>query len=491
MKKFILSIDQGTTSTRSVLFDLKGKPFFISRKEFKQYFPKDGWVEHNPEEIWKTTKIVLKNALLKIKKIKGEILTLGITNQRETTIIWDKQTGKSIYNAIVWQDRRTSDLCDSLKKKGLQKIIKSKTGLILDPYFSATKIKWILENVPKAKNLLKKNRLLFGTVDTYLVWKLTGGKIHATDSTNASRTMIFNIKKNCWDKKLLKLLKIPHIILPDVKNSADDFGLTNKSITNKSYPISGVIGDQQAAAIGQSCYTKGSTKITYGTGAFVIMNTGDKIIKSKNKLLSTVCYRIDNKTTYALEGSIFVAGAAIQWLRDKLKIIKNANLTEKISRKQKNNNNLYLVPAFTGLGAPHWKPDARGTLVGITRDTERDHVIRATLESIAYQSSDLLNAMQKDGVKPLIVKVDGGMVQNNWLMQFISDVLNLPIYRPKVHETTALGAALIAGYGIGIYKSLSHISKKLKYDKKFYPKMAHKKRFKLLNGWSQAIRKSL
>ena len=491
MKKFILSIDQGTTSTRSVLFDLKGKPFFISRKEFRQYFPKDGWVEHNPEEIWKTTKIVLKNALLKIKKIKGEILTLGITNQRETTIIWDKQTGKSIYNAIVWQDRRTSDLCDSLKKKGLQKIIKSKTGLILDPYFSATKIKWILENVPKAKNLLKKNRLLFGTVDTYLVWKLTGGKIHATDSTNASRTMIFNIKKNCWDKKLLKLLKIPHIILPDVKNSADDFGLTNKSITNKSYPISGVIGDQQAAAIGQSCYTKGSTKITYGTGAFVIMNTGDKIIKSKNKLLSTVCYRIDNKTTYALEGSIFVAGAAIQWLRDKLKIIKNANLTEKISRKQKNNNNLYLVPAFTGLGAPHWKPDARGTLVGITRDTERDHVIRATLESIAYQSSDLLNAMQKDGVKPLIVKVDGGMVQNNWLMQFISDVLNLPIYRPKVHETTALGAALIAGYGIGIYKSLSHISKKLKYDKKFYPKMAHKKRFKLLNGWSQAIRKSL
>ena len=491
MKKFILSIDQGTTSTRSVLFDLKGKPFFISRKEFKQYFPKDGWVEHNPEEIWKTTKIVLKNALLKIKKIKGEILTLGITNQRETTIIWDKQTGKSIYNAIVWQDRRTSDLCDSLKKKGLQKIIKSKTGLILDPYFSATKIKWILENVPKAKNLLKKNRLLFGTVDTYLVWKLTGGKIHATDSTNASRTMIFNIKKNCWDKKLLKLLKIPHIILPDVKNSADDFGLTNKSITNKSYPISGVIGDQQAAAIGQSCYTKGSTKITYGTGAFVIMNTGDKIIKSKNKLLSTVCYRIDNKTTYSLEGSIFVAGAAIQWLRDKLKIIKNANLTEKISRKQKNNNNLYLVPAFTGLGAPHWKPDARGTLVGITRDTERDHVIRATLESIAYQSSDLLNAMQKDGVKPLIVKVDGGMVQNNWLMQFISDVLNLPIYRPKVHETTALGAALIAGYGIGIYKSLSHMSKKLKYDKKFYPKMAHKKRFKLLNGWSQAIRKSL
>ncbi len=323
------------------------------------------------------------------------------------------------------------------------------------------------------------------------MWKLTGGKIHATDSTNASRTMIFNIKKNCWDKKLLKLLKIPNIILPDIKNSADDFGSTNKSITYKSYPISGVIGDQQAAAIGQSCYTRGSTKITYGTGAFVIMNTGDKIIKSKNKLLSTVCYRIDNKTTYALEGSIFVAGAAIQWLRDKLKIIKNANLTEKISRKQKNNNNLYLVPAFTGLGAPYWKPDARGTLVGITRDTERDHVIRATLESIAYQSSDLLNAMQKDGVKPLIVKVDGGMVQNNWLMQFISDVLNLPIYRPKVHETTALGAALIAGYGIGIYKSLSYMSKKLKYDKKFYPKMAHKKRFKLLNGWSQAIRKSI
>ena len=491
MKNFILSIDQGTTSTRSILFDLKGKPIFVSQKEFKQYYPKDGWVEHNPEEIWVTTKKVIKEIINKNKKIKGNILTIGITNQRETTLLWDSKTGKCIYNAIVWQDRRTTNLCNKLKKKGLENLIKSRTGLLLDPYFSATKIKWIIENIPSAKKLLKKNRLLFGTIDTYLIWKLTKGKIHATDSTNASRTMLFNIKKNCWDKKILKLLKIPESILPNVKNSADNFGFTDKSITKKSYPINGVIGDQQAATVGQSCFQKGSTKITFGTGAFIIMNTGNNKINSKNKLLSTICYRINNRTTFALEGSIFIAGASVQWLRDKLKIIKSAKITEKISKKQINNNNVYLVPAFTGLGAPYWKPNVRGILTGLTRDTGRNEIIRATLESVAYQTSDLLNAMKKDGLKPSVIKVDGGMANNYWFIQFLTDILNIKALKPKVYETTSLGAAVMAGYYIGVYKSLSDITRNWKFDKKFVPKIVHKNRLKLLNGWHQAIRKTL
>ena len=491
MKNFILSIDQGTTSTRSILFDLKGKPVFVSQKEFKQYYPKDGWVEHNPEEIWVTTKKVIKEIINKNKKIKGNILTIGITNQRETTLLWDSKTGKCIYNAIVWQDRRTTNLCNKLKKKGLENLIKSRTGLLLDPYFSATKIKWIIENIPSAKKLLKKNRLLFGTIDTYLIWKLTKGKIHATDSTNASRTMLFNIKKNCWDKKILKLLKIPECILPNVKNSADNFGFTDKSITKKSYPINGVIGDQQAATVGQSCFQKGSTKITFGTGAFIIMNTGNNKINSKNKLLSTICYRINNRTTFALEGSIFIAGASVQWLRDKLKIIKSAKITEKISKKQINNNNVYLVPAFTGLGAPYWKPNVRGILTGLTRDTGRNEIIRATLESVAYQTSDLLNAMKKDGLKPSVIKVDGGMANNYWFIQFLTDILNIKVLKPKVYETTSLGAAVMAGYYIGVYKSLSDITRNWRFDKKFVPKIVHKNRLKLLNGWHRAIRKTL
>ena len=491
MKNFILSIDQGTTSTRSILFDLKGKPVFVSQKEFKQYYPKDGWVEHNPEEIWVTTKKVIKEIINKNKKIKGNILTIGITNQRETTLLWDSKTGKCIYNAIVWQDRRTTNLCNKLKKKGLENLIKSRTGLLLDPYFSATKIKWIIENIPSAKKLLKKNRLLFGTIDTYLIWKLTKGKIHATDSTNASRTMLFNINKNCWDKKILKLLKIPESILPNVKNSADNFGFTDKSITKKSYPINGVIGDQQAATVGQSCFQKGSTKITFGTGAFIIMNTGNNKINSKNKLLSTICYRINNRTTFALEGSIFIAGASVQWLRDKLKIIKSTKITEKISKKQINNNNVYLVPAFTGLGAPYWKPNVRGILTGLTRDTGRNEIIRATLESVAYQTSDLLNAMKKDGLKPSVIKVDGGMANNYWFIQFLTDILNIKVLKPKVYETTSLGAAVMAGYYIGVYKSLSDITRNWRFDKKFVPKIVHKNRLKLLNGWHRAIRKTL
>ena len=491
MKRFIVAIDQGTTSSRAILFSLSGKPVCSSQKEFKQYFPKDGWVEHDPNEIWNTTKKVLINIIKKSKKLKGKIVTIGITNQRETTILWDKKTGKPVYNAIVWQDRRTAEFCKKFKTKIKEKIINKKTGLLVDPYFSGTKIKWILDNVPKAKKLAKNNQLLFGTVDTFLIWKLTKGKMHLTDATNASRTMLFNISTNKWDKDILFNLRIPKNILPAVKNSSDDFGFTAKSITGNSYPINGVVGDQQAASIGQSCFTKGSVKSTYGTGAFVLMNTGNKKIYSKNKLLTTICYRLNGKTTYALEGSIFIAGAGVQWLRDKIKFISNSAETEKIAQSMKSNNGIYLVPAFTGLGAPYWNPNSRGVICGLTRDTSQKEIVRATLESVAYQSNDLFNAMKNDGVKPNLIKVDGGMVKNNWFSQFLSDVIDTKVIRPKVQETTALGAAFMAGLRIGIYNSLNDISKNWKIDKKFVPKISKSKRTKLLKEWEQAIRKTL
>tara|TARA_Y100000590_G_scaffold82147_1_gene91472 strand:+ start:179 stop:1657 length:1479 start_codon:yes stop_codon:yes gene_type:complete len=491
VKRFIVAVDQGTTSSRAILFNLSGKPIHSSQKEFKQYFPKDGWVEHNPNDIWRTTLSVLKNVINKSKKLKGKILTLGITNQRETTILWNKKNGKPVYNAIVWQDRRTSDFCKKLKLKKKEKFYNKRTGLLIDPYFSATKIKWILENVREAKKLAKQNKLLFGTVDTFLLWKLTKGKIHATDATNASRTMLFNISKNKWDKEILKSLKISENILPEVKDSSDDFGYTHKSITGKSYPITGVIGDQQSAAVGQCCFVKGSVKSTYGTGAFVLMNTGDKKIYSKNKLLTTVCYRLNGKITYALEGSIFIAGAGVQWLRDKVRLVNNANETEKIAKSLKNNGGIYLVPAFTGLGAPYWKPESRGVLCGLTRDTNRKEIIRAMLESVAYQSHDLFFAMYKDGLKPKIIKVDGGMIKNNWLSQFLADIISLKVLRPKVKETTALGAAFMAGLRIGVYKSLNDIMKNWKIDRKFHPKINKLNRTKLLKGWEQAIKKTL
>ena len=491
MKRFIVAIDQGTTSSRAILFSLSGKPVCSSQKEFKQYFPKDGWVEHDPNEIWNTTKKVLINIIKKSKKLKGKIITIGITNQRETTILWDKKTGKPVYNAIVWQDRRTAEFCKKFKTKIKEKIINKKTGLLVDPYFSGTKIKWILDNVPKAKKLAKNNQLLFGTVDTFLIWKLTKGKMHVTDATNASRTMLFNISTNKWDKDILFNLRIPKNILPAVKNSSDDFGFTAKSITGNSYPINGVVGDQQAASIGQSCFTKGSVKSTYGTGAFVLVNTGNKKIYSKNKLLTTICYRLNGKTTYALEGSIFIAGAGVQWLRDKIKFISSAAETEKIAQSMKSNNGIYLVPAFTGLGAPYWNPNSRGVICGLTRDTSQKEIVRATLESVAYQSNDLFNAMKNDGVKPNLIKVDGGMVKNNWFSQFLSDVIDTKVIRPKVQETTALGAAFMAGLRIGVYNSLKDISKNWKIDKKFVPKIGKSKRTKLLKEWEQAIRKTL
>ena len=491
MKKFIISIDQGTTSSRVILFDTKGNIVFVSQFEFKQYFPKNGWVEHNPNEIWFTTLKALKQVINKAKKLKGHILTIGITNQRETTILWNKKTGKPIYNAIVWQDRRTQDYCKLLKKKNYENLFRNKTGLFIDPYFSATKIKWILDNVKISKKLLSSNDLLFGTVDTFLIWKLTKGKQHLTEASNASRTMLYNINNNKWDKEILKKLNIPQKILPEVKNSADNFGKTDKKITGVEISISAVLGDQQAAAFGQTCFEKGSIKSTYGTGAFVIMNTGPKKINSKNKLLTTICYRLNNKNTYALEGSIFIAGAGVQWLRDKVKLIKKAPETEKISKSSKVNDGVFVVPAFSGMGAPYWRPDARGVITGLTRDSDWKSIVRATVESVGYQSFDLFDSMNKDGLKPKIVKVDGGMVANNWFTQFLADIINLKVVRPKILETTALGVALLAGHQIGEYKSLNQIKNMWKKDRIFKPKMKQNFRKDLLNGWKLAIKKTL
>ena len=491
MKKFLVSIDQGTTSTRSILFDIKGNILFTSQFEFKQYFPKNGWVEHDPNEIWLTTIKSLKKVINKALKLKGKILSIGITNQRETTILWNKKTGKPIYNAIVWQDRRTEKYCEYLKKKKYEKKFREKTGLFIDPYFSATKIKWILQNVKQSKNLLKSNNLLFGTVDTFLIWKLTSGKKHLTEATNASRTLLYNINKNQWDTEIIKKLKIPINILPEVKNSVDDFGITDKKIVGQNIPISAVLGDQQAAAVGQACFEKGSTKSTYGTGAFVLMNTGYKKINSKNKLLTTICYRLNNKNTYALEGSIFIAGAGIQWLRDKIKLINNAYETEKILKNTKSNNGVYIVPAFSGLGAPYWKPDARGLITGLTRNSDWKSFVRATIESVAYQTNDLFDAMNKDGLKPNIVKIDGGMVVNNWFSQFLSDIIDLKIIRPKIQETTALGVALFAGYKVGVFKSLNQIKRLWRKDRDFKPKISRSLRNNLIKDWNLAIKKTL
>ena len=491
MKKLLLSIDQGTTSSRSILFDLKGNKIFSSQFEFQQIFPNSGWVEHNPEEIWKVTLKTIKEAIRKSKNLKSKIISIGITNQRETTILWDKNTGKPIYNAIVWQDRRTQKICENLKKRKLENSFRKKTGLFIDPYFSATKVKWILDNVSLSKKLIKNKRLMFGTIDTFLIWRLTDKTNHFTDATNASRTMMFNINSNQWDYEILKKLNIPKSILPTVKNSADNFGTTSKKIIGEEIPINAVLGDQQAAAVGQACFNKGSVKSTYGTGAFAIMNTGNTKILSKNKLLTTICYRLKNKNTYALEGSIFIAGAGVQWLRDKVKLINNAHETEKIANSKKNNDGIYIVPAFTGLGAPYWSPDSRGLITGLTRNTDWKNLVRAVVESVAYQSYDLFESMRKDGSRPKIIKVDGGMIANNWFAQFLSDILDTNVLRPKIQETTALGVAFFAAYQAGEFKSLNEITSKWKKDAMFKPKISKKMRINLLKGWEQAIRKTL
>ena len=491
MKKFIISIDQGTTSSRAILFDLKGKPIFVSQTEFTQYFPDDGWVEHDPEEIWKTTLKVLRNVIKKSKALKGKILTIGITNQRETTILWDRKSGKPIYNAIVWQDRRTSDFCKSLVEQGLEETVMNKSGLVIDPYFSATKIKWILDNVHGARSKAENNEICFGTVDSFLLWKLTGGKVHATDATNASRTSLYNIESLEWDNELLKIFDVPKSLMPVVMDSNSHFGDISKDIINVELPILSILGDQQAAAVGQACFKPGSIKSTYGTGCFVIINSGKKIIKSNSRLLGTICYKINGEVTYALEGSIFIAGAVVQWLRDSLKIIETASQTEDIIEKMQSNSGVYLVPAFTGLGCPYWDPDARGAIYGITRDTGKNEITRAAIESVAYQTRDLFKAMSEDGISPKMLRVDGGMTDNDWLMQFLSNILDISVEVPKITETTALGVAMMAALTDGKYSTLEELSNLWSSNKSYIPKIDKSERDDLLKNWDYYVNKTL
>ena len=490
MPKYILSIDQGTTSTRSMIFDNEFKIIGSSQKEFKQFFPKDGCVEHDPLEImdtvYTTVKEAIENAAIRI----DEILSIGIVNQRETVVLWNKETGKPIYKAIVWQDRRTAGYCNKLKEQGHADDILNITGLIVDSYFSATKIKWLLDNISDARELANKGELLFGTIDTWIIWNLTKGASHVTDATNASRTMIFDIKKNIWSNKLLKLFDIPATILPEVKDCAADFGIA--SLLDKEIKIGGVAGDQQAAAIGQACLNPGSVKSTYGTGCFMIMNTGEDLKISTNKLLSTIAYRIDGKTSYALEGSIFIAGAAVQWLRDSLKIITDAEETNELYNQADPSQKIYLVPAFTGLGAPYWDGEARGSIFGLTRNSGIPEMVKAAIDSVAYQTKDLLLAMEKDsGLKINVIRVDGGMVKNESFLQFLSSLLQINVDRPTIIETTALGAAYLAGYQAGIFKNMEEISSKWKSEKVFVQKL-HKKEVKYLyNGWLKAVKGTL
>jgi glycerol kinase len=487
MSQYILSIDQGTTSSRAMLFDKHGHAGFTAQKEFVQHFPKDGWVEHNAEEIWSTTLAVVREALAQAKTDNCEIAAIGITNQRETTVVWDRSSGEPIYNAIVWQDRRTADYCGSLRQQGMEAVVASKTGLLLDPYFSGTKVNWILENVTGARARAEKGELAFGTIDCFLIWRLTGGKVHATDATNASRTLMFDIHQQIWDHELLEMLSVPATLLPEVLDCADDYGTTSKSLLGAEIPIAGVAGDQQAALIGQACFEPGMIKSTYGTGCFMMLNTGEQALVSNNKLLTTVGYRLNGKTCYALEGSIFIAGAAVQWLRDGIGIIDSAQETEALAASLKSNNGVYLVPAFTGLGAPHWDPDARGAIFGITRDTGVAELVRATLESVCYQTFDLLEAKRRDGLKPTRLRVDGGMVQNNWLCQFLADTLDIIVERPLVTETTALGAAYLAGLQIGLFDSLADISTKWRADREFHAEMESSQRNLLLANWHEAV----
>jgi glycerol kinase len=491
MTHVILSIDQGTTSSRTLVFSQKGDVLFTAQEEFPQIYPADGWVEHDPEAIWDTTLKTLRKAYHFAKEQKAEIAGLGITNQRETTLIWERATGKAIYNAIVWQDRRTAENCRQIKARYDESKLTAKTGLLLDPYFSATKASWILDHVEGARTRAQNGELAFGTIDSFLIWRLTGGKVHATDATNASRTNLFNIHNQDWDEELLRLFNVPVSVLGEVKDCADDYGVLDSDILGEAIPILGVAGDQQAAAIGQSCFNKGDIKSTYGTGCFVILNTGEECITSKNRLLSTVCYRLGGKTTYALEGSIFIAGAAVQWLRDGLQIIKDAAETEAMCVGLESNKGVYLVPAFTGLGAPHWDPNARGAIFGLTRDTGRSEIARATVESVCYQTYDLFKAMSEDGVTPSSLRVDGGMVHNSWMVQHLSSVLDIPVERPKVLETTALGAAYLAGLQAGLYSSLEAVQANWRADKHFEPKMDPQERETLLKGWNIAVKKVL
>lgn len=488
MKEFILALDQGTTSSRAIIFDNNGRPVATAQKEFRQYFPKPGWVEHDPEEIWLTQSGVALEAIKKAKLKSSDIRAIGITNQRETTVVWNRKTGKPVYKAIVWQDRRTADFCDLLRKNGSDKKILKKTGLIADAYFSATKVKWILDNVKGARKLAEEGQLAFGTIDSWLVWKLTGGKLHITDVSNASRTMLFNIYTLKWDNELLKLFDIPALVLPEVKSSSEVYGNTT-GLFETAIPVAGIAGDQQAALFGQMCIEPGMVKNTYGTGCFMMMNIGTKPIESKNRLLTTIAWKTGNETYYALEGSIFIAGAVVQWLRDGLGIIKKSSDVEKLASQVKDSGGVYFVPAFAGLGAPYWNQHARGTLVGITRGTTSAHIARAALDSIAFQTLEVLLAMQKDsGLKIRELRVDGGATVNDNLMQFQSDILQSKVVRPEITETTALGAAYLAGLAVKYWESINDIRKQWQVERTFSPKLKTTNTKVLIEGWHRAVK---
>jgi len=492
-KKYVLALDQGTTSCRAILFDRDSNIKGVAQKEFTQIYPKAGWVEHNAEEIWSTQYGVIAEVIAKTGINPEEIAAIGITNQRETTVVWDKNTGKPVYNAIVWQCRRTAGICDELKAKGMEQAFRSKTGLVVDAYFSGTKVKWILDNVEGAREKAENGELLFGTMDTWLIWKLTGGKVHVTDYSNASRTLMYNIRELCWDEELLEALGVPSSMLPEVKPSSEVYGLTEpEQFLGHAVPIAGVAGDQQAALFGQACYRPGMAKNTYGTGCFMLMNTGDKLYDSQNGLLTTIAWGLDGKVEYALEGSIFIAGAAIQWLRDGLKVLEAAPDSEYFASKVEDTDGVYLVPAFAGLGAPYWDMRARGAIVGLTRGTTKEHIIRAALDSLAYQTKDVLGAMEADsGIKLQALKVDGGAVANHLLMQFQADILGVPVARPKVIETTALGAAYLAGLAVGFWQSKEALAKRWQLDRRFESNMGEEQRNKLYNGWKRAVTRSM
>ncbi|GAQ25179.1 glycerol kinase GlpK [Tepidanaerobacter syntrophicus] len=492
MSRYIMALDQGTTSSRAIIFDENGLIKGVTNREFTQIYPKPGWVEHDAMEIWGSQIGVAKEVLLKCGLAVHDIAAIGITNQRETTVVWDKNTGKPVYNAIVWQCRRTASICDELKERGLTEKIREKTGLVVDAYFSGTKIKWILDNVEGAREKAEKGDLLFGNIDTWLIWNLTGGKVHVTDYSNASRTMLFNIHTLDWDEDILKELNIPKNMLPKVMPSSCVYGYTTTEIFGGEVPIAGVAGDQQAALFGQACYSAGMAKNTYGTGCFMLMNTGEKAVESKHGLLTTIAWGVDGKVEYALEGSIFIAGAVIQWLRDELRVLDNAAQSEELAMKVEDNNGVYLVPAFVGLGAPYWDMYARGAILGLTRGAKREHIVRAALESICYQTRDVLEAMQQDsGITLKNLKVDGGAVANNFLMQFQADILGVPVDRPKVIETTALGAAYLAGLAVGYWKDKNDISSKWQIDKTFRPQMETETKERLYAGWKKAVKRSM
>ena len=489
----ILAIDQGTTSTRAIVFDRKMQAVGMAQKEFAQAFPKAGWVEHDPEEIWQTVVATSRAALRKAGIDAAAVAAIGITNQRETVVVWDRRTGKPIHPAIVWQDRRTAAACAALRDAGHEPEISAKTGLLLDPYFSATKVNWLLNHVKGARKRAERGEICFGTIDTFLIWRLTGGKVHATDATNASRTLLFDIHEGRWDGKLLDLFNVPRAMLPEVKDCAADYGVADKTLLGRAIPICGVAGDQQAATVGQACFAPGMVKSTYGTGCFALLNTGSQAVQSKNRLLTTIAYQLDGKRTYALEGSIFIAGAAVQWLRDGLKLIRRAGDAGDLARKADPDQAVYLVPAFVGLGAPHWDAEARGAIFGITRGTTAAELARATLEAVCYQTRDLIDAMHRDWPEahPPVVRVDGGMVASDWTMQFLADILDAPVDRPRALETTALGAAYLAGHWAGLYPPPEAFARSWKRGRRFSPKMPAARRAAKLAGWHDAVARTL